>query len=124
MILAVSLWDDASPNGMSWLDGGSAGTCTGGVNTTLATVSATFSNIKFGDIGSTYNSGTITTTTSKVSTSTTKVSTSSSTSKVSTTSSKPTTTSTTTSKQSTTSTTSSAGPTQTHWGQCAGQGYT
>lgn len=43
MVLAISLWDDASADGMSWLDGGSAGSCTGGVNTvrlTLASVKA------------------------------------------------------------------------------------
>lgn len=33
MVLAISLWDDPSANGMSWLDGGSAGSCPGGVNT-------------------------------------------------------------------------------------------
>lgn len=110
MVLAISLWDDPSANGMSWLDGGSAGTCTGGVNTTAATVSATFSNIKFGDIGTTYGGGG-TTTTSKISTTTSKISTT--TSKISTTSTKPTSTTTST----------SAAATQTHWGQCAGQGY-
>ncbi|KAF8312221.1 glycoside hydrolase, partial [Clavulina sp. PMI_390] len=112
MVLAVSLWDDPSTNGMGWLDMGSAGTCTGGVNTTAATVSATFSNIKFGDIGSTYGSST-TTTTSKSSTTT---------SKSSTTTSKATTT--TTTKTTSTTTSSAAGATQTHYGQCGGIGYT
>ena len=91
LVLAISLWDDPSPNGMSWLDGyPNAGTCTGGVNTTLPSVSAIFSNIKFGDIGSTYSGGTTTTTSTMTST----------------------------------TTTGSPGPTQTHWGQCGGQGYT
>lgn len=126
MVLAVSLWDDPSANGMSWLDGGSAGTCTGGVNTTAATVSATFSNIKFGDIGSTYSNGSTTTTTSKISTTTSKISTTTSkisttTSKISTTTSKSSTTST---KPTSTTTSTAAAATQTHWGQCAGLTYT
>ncbi|KAF7978952.1 hypothetical protein HWV62_44179 [Athelia sp. TMB] len=54
VVLVVSLWDDASSDGMSWLDGGSDGSCTGGIDTTAATINATFSNIKFGDINSTY----------------------------------------------------------------------
>ncbi|KAG8872362.1 hypothetical protein FRB97_007705 [Tulasnella sp. 331] len=105
MVLAVSLWDDSSPDGMSWLDGApNAGTCTTGVNTTAATVNATFSNIRFGDINSTYVMpppiSTSIITLSPPHTTTTPTST------------KPTTTSTTTV------------PTQTHWGQCAGIGYT
>jgi cellulose 1,4-beta-cellobiosidase len=55
MVLAISLWDDPGTFGMSWLDGApNAGTCTTGVVATTPTVNATFSNIKFGDIGSTF----------------------------------------------------------------------
>ncbi|KAG8872363.1 hypothetical protein FRB97_007706, partial [Tulasnella sp. 331] len=98
MVLAVSLWDDASVDGMSWLDGApNAGTCTTGVNTTAATVNATFSNIKFGDLNSTYSASPPAITSSMTSTLT---------------STNPTTTS------------LAPGPTQTHWGQCAGIGYT
>lgn len=104
MVLAVSLWDDPSANGMSWLDGAPTdGTCTGGVNTSAATVSATFSNIKLGDINSTYAYSP-----PPISSSTGP------------TSSKPVTTST---KPTTTSTSTAAGPTQTHYGQCGGIGY-
>lgn len=108
MVLVVSLWDDPSPNGMSWLDGAPTdGTCTTGVNTTLATVNATFSNIKFGDLNSTYPYSPPVTTTHIT------------TSHITTTS-----TSKTSAKPTTTTTSAASGPTQIHYGQCAGIGYT
>lgn len=62
MVLVFSLWDDPS-GGMTWLDGYSnstvpgvsRGTCLGGLDTSLPLVNVTFSNIKFGDIGSTFS---------------------------------------------------------------------
>ncbi|KAG8899831.1 hypothetical protein FRC01_010353, partial [Tulasnella sp. 417] len=131
-VLVLSVWDDYAVN-MLWLDsqyptdctadGCYRGTCptTSGVPSEIevsaASATVTYSNIRVGDIGSTY-SGTTTSTT-------TKTSTTSTTTKTSTTSTKTSTTS-TTSKTSTTSTktTTTTGPTQTHYGQCGGQTYT
>ncbi|KAF8596977.1 glycoside hydrolase family 7 protein [Ceratobasidium sp. AG-I] len=89
MVLVMSIWDDHAAN-MLWLDsiypvGGSAsspgverGACatTSGVpsdvETNNASASVTYSNIKFGDIGSTYSTtGSTTTTSSAASTTTT-----------------------------------------------------
>ncbi|KAF9562576.1 cellobiohydrolase precursor [Agrocybe pediades] len=54
MVLVFSLWDDPS-GGMTWLDGPGAGSCTGGLDTSGGpSVNVTFSNIKFGSIGSTF----------------------------------------------------------------------
>ncbi|KAG8899864.1 hypothetical protein FRC01_010342, partial [Tulasnella sp. 417] len=122
-VLVLSVWDDYAVN-MLWLDstyptdctkdGCFRGTCptTSGVpadvEVSAASATVTYSNIKIGDIGSTY-SGTSTTSTT--------------TSKTSTTSTTSTKTSTTTSKTSTTTTTTATGAQQTHYGQCGGIGY-
>ncbi|KAG6863595.1 hypothetical protein C0991_004593, partial [Blastosporella zonata] len=118
MVLVLSIWDDYAVD-MLWLDstypttanatapGVARGTCatTSGVPATVEAntpnASVTYSNIRFGDIGSTYSGTTSSSssTTSKAST----TSTSSTTTKASTTSTSTTSTSTTT-KASTTST--------------------
>ncbi|KIJ36208.1 carbohydrate-binding module family 1 protein [Sphaerobolus stellatus SS14] len=121
MVLVMSVWDDHAVN-MLWLDstypttanasqpGIARGTCatTSGAPTDVennaASSSVTYSNIRFGDIGSTFSG---TTGSSSSSTTTT------------------TTTSTITTSTPTTSTTTSApGATQTKYGQCGGIGYT
>ncbi|KAJ9632120.1 hypothetical protein H2203_000521 [Taxawa tesnikishii (nom. ined.)] len=59
MVLIFSIWNDPTGN-MTWLDSGNAGPCNateGNPSVILAedpTTSVTFSNIKWGDIGSTY----------------------------------------------------------------------
>jgi cellulose 1,4-beta-cellobiosidase len=108
MVLVLSLWDDYAVN-MLWLDsdypttssatapGVARGTCatTSGVPPTIevsdASAQVIYSNIKFGDIGSTYSA-----------------------------------TGSTSGGGGTTPTTTSSAPsaTQTHYGQCAGTGYT
>nr|BAF57426.1 putative glycosyl hydrolase family7 [uncultured symbiotic protist of Mastotermes darwiniensis] len=54
-VLVFSLWDG---DGMSWMDGGNAGPCTSyshtQVEATSPNLKVTWSNIKFGDIDSTY----------------------------------------------------------------------
>ena len=126
MVLVMSIWDDYAAN-MLWLDssyptnlpttnpGVTRGTCatTSGapadVESQQANASVTFSNIKFGDIGSTY-SGTIISS----STTTTKPITTSTTSTIKTTST-------------TTKTTTSSTPTGTGsplYGQCGGKNWT
>jgi cellulose 1,4-beta-cellobiosidase len=87
VVLVLSIWDDHAAQ-MLWLDsnfpttadatkpGIARGTCatTSGVPTdieaSIPNSSVTFSNIKFGDIGSTYSGGTTTTTTTTTTTST------------------------------------------------------
>lgn len=97
MVLAFSIWND--PNGfMNWLDSGSAGPCSstdGNPADIIANHPDThvvFSNIRWGDIGTTTESD-------------------DSGSGSSTTSSSPATS------------TTPPGPTQTHWGQCGGSGW-
>ncbi len=121
MVLVLSLWDDHAVN-MLWLDsnfptdadatkpGVARGTCatTSGKPTDVESqspnASVIFSNIKFGDIGSTF--GGSTTTTTPVSSSSTRSSTTPPTSPTTTPTSRPGTT-----------TTTASGPVQTHWGQ-------
>jgi cellulase len=99
MVLVFSIWNDGGQF-MNWLDSGSNGPCssTAGNPVTIQAndpgTYVTFSNIRWGDIGSTY-----------------KVSGGSGSS-----SSSSTHTSTTTTVRSTTTTTAVTGPTQTHWG--------
>ncbi|KAB5590336.1 hypothetical protein CTheo_6226 [Ceratobasidium theobromae] len=120
MVLVLSIWDDHAAN-MLWLDsnyptsgnaatpGIARGTCpiTSGVPADVEAnspnASVTYSNIRFGDIGSTYTgtTGTVTTTTAG------------STSGV---------TSSTSSAAATTTTASTS--TAAHWAQCGGIGYT
>lgn len=110
MVLIFSIWNDAGQF-MNWLDEGSAGPCssTAGNPSTIEAETpfthTTWSQIKWGDIGSTF-SGTG---------GTGPVSSSSTTSPPATSTSTP--VSTATSSQ-------PAGPQQTHWGQCGGNGYT
>jgi cellulase len=114
MVLIFSIWNDGSQY-MNWLDSGSSGPCSstaGNPATILAQVPTThviFSNIRWGDINSTYTNpggpGTGSSSSSTI---------------VKTTASHQT----TTMKPTTTTTTTSAGATQTHWGQCGGQGWT
>ncbi|CCO33072.1 glycosyl hydrolase family 7 protein [Rhizoctonia solani AG-1 IB] len=116
MVLVLSIWDDHAAN-MLWLDsnyptsgnpatpGIARGTCatTSGVpkdvETNSPNASVTYSNIRFGDIGSTYSGSSvpITTTTGPVTTTTTTI--------------PPTTTTT-------------PGGTAAHYAQCGGKGYT
>ncbi|KAG9003403.1 Exoglucanase 1 [Tulasnella sp. JGI-2019a] len=134
MVLVLSIWDDYAVD-MLWLDsdypttasptapGVARGTCStsSGVPATVeaagASVHVIYSNIKFGDISSTYTGSayvapggtTSSTTTAKTTTTTTTA--------------KTTTTTSTTSKAATTTTTASSA-TQTLYGQCGGTGYT
>jgi len=132
MVLVLSLWDDYAVD-MLWLDsdypttsspsspGVARGTCptTSGVPATVesqnANAKVTYSNIRFGDIGSTFTGTSVSSSSSSTSHSST-----SSTSSKSSTSTTSTTHSTTTTK---TSTSTAAGPTQTKYGQCGGTGY-
>ncbi|KIO30425.1 carbohydrate-binding module family 1 protein [Tulasnella calospora MUT 4182] len=123
-VLVLSIWDDYAVN-MHWLNsyfppdctgyGCERGTCpaTSGVpaevEVSAASASVTYSNIRVGDIGSTYSGSTSSTTTTRTS--------SGSTTSTTTTSRSTTTTTTTT-------TTTANGATQTRWGQCGGQDYT
>ncbi|KAL6813614.1 carbohydrate-binding module family 1 protein [Trichoderma camerunense] len=113
MVLVFSIWNDNGGN-MNWLDSGNAGPCSsteGNPSTIVANNPGThviFSNIRWGDIGSTTGS--------------TGGNPPPSTSRTSTTPPPSTTLRTSTSSRTTTS--SAAGCTQTHWGQCGGNGYT
>ncbi|KAL7948252.1 glycoside hydrolase family 7 protein [Trichoderma barbatum] len=101
MVLTFSIWNDNSQF-MNWLDSGNNGPCSsteGDPALILAnnpTTHVVFSNIRWGDIGSTTNStgGTPPPASTTLRTSTTS-----------------------------TTTTTSPGCTQTHWGQCGGKGY-
>ncbi|KAG2421381.1 endoglucanase EG-1 precursor [Aspergillus terreus] len=110
MVLIFSIWNDAG-GFMNWLDSGSAGPCSSTEGNPSLIQSAhpdthvVFSNIRWGDIGSTYTNPGGSGSSSSSTTTTTK------------------TTSTTTTTKITT-TTSAGGATQTHWGQCGGQGWT
>ncbi|KAF1980113.1 putative endoglucanase [Bimuria novae-zelandiae CBS 107.79] len=128
MVLTFAIWNDATGY-MNWLDSGNNGPCNateGNPELIIKqnpTTHVVFSNIRWGDIGSTFNSGGAPggTTSAKPVSSTTLAT--SKTSAVTT--SKPVTTSAGTKTSAASSKTSSAtGPTQTHWGQCAGTGYT
>lgn len=126
MVLVFSIWNDNSQD-MNWLDSGSSGPCssTAGNPSTIQAQDpgayVTFSNIRWGDIGSTFNVGggssSSSTTTTTKSTTTKPISTQQSTTRTSTTTTLKTTTTTTTTE-------SSTQPTQTHWGQCGGTGWT
>ncbi|KAI1324808.1 endoglucanase I [Xylariaceae sp. FL0255] len=111
MTLVFSIWNDNSQF-MNWLDSGSAGPCssTAGNPATILqndpTTHVIFSNIRWGDIGSTFNSTTTTTTTTKSASSTTTM------------------VSTSTPKTTVSATTTAAKSTQTEYGQCGGIGYT
>jgi cellulase len=130
MVLVFSIWNDNSQD-MNWLDSGSNGPCssTAGSPSTIESTTpgtyVTFSNIRWGDIGSTFTTGTGVSSSSSSSTSTKSTSTKSTSS-----STKVGTSTTSTSKASTTTTktTTSASPTgtgtQVEWGQCGGIGYT
>ncbi|KKK12991.1 hypothetical protein ARAM_000917 [Aspergillus rambellii] len=126
MVLVLSLWDDHAAN-MLWLDstyptgapatqpGAARGTCSTGsgvpadVEASSPNAHVVYSNIKFGPLGSTFNSGS---------------SSGGSSSSTSTTSA----TKTTTTTMITTTTTSSASSTSTglaqHWAQCGGSSWT
>ncbi|KAF4159600.1 hypothetical protein CNMCM6069_001243 [Aspergillus lentulus] len=110
MVLIFSIWNDAG-GFMNWLDSGNSGPCSSTegnpdlIKAQNPTTHVVFSNIRWGDIGSTFKgSGGSGTTTTKTTTTTT-------TSKTSTTSTK-------------TTTSTAPGATQTHYGQCGGQGWT
>ncbi|KAJ3094677.1 hypothetical protein HK100_006062 [Physocladia obscura] len=159
VVLSLSLWDDATA-GMDWLDssyppgatvaGTLRGPCpffnwTTGIpnlrSTYGSSASVTFSNIKFGELGSTFSGTTVTTSastttttsTTRPTTTTTTTTKTTTTTTTTTTTSKPTTTTTitttTTTKPTTTTTTTSAVPSTTSttttscsakWGQCGG----
>ncbi|KAH8649316.1 glycoside hydrolase family 7 protein [Xylariales sp. PMI_506] len=116
MVLAFSIWNDGSGY-MNWLDSGGAGPCSstaGNPATIVANEPNThviFSNIRWGDIGSTTGG-----TTTSSSSSSTSVATSTKTS-----------TSTTLSTKTTTTTSATTSPTcaaVAHYGQCGGIGFT
>ena len=114
MVLALSIWDDHHAN-MLWLDstyptdstkpGAARGSCaiTSGVpkdlQANVPNSSVTYSNIKIGDIGTTFNAGNGGSSSSAISSSSTSA------------------TRTSTVSTSTTPTTTASGPTQTKWGQ-------
>ncbi|KAF3939245.1 Exoglucanase [Dactylella cylindrospora] len=139
MVLIFSIWNDNGGN-MNWLDSGNNGPCSsteGAPSNILANYPNThvvFSNIRWGDIGSTTGNTGGSTTSSRTTTTTSTTSRSSTTSsRTTTTSSRTTTTSirtssttsrTTTTTTRSTTTTSASGPAQTHWGQCGGIGWT
>ncbi|PVF91003.1 hypothetical protein CPB86DRAFT_857668, partial [Serendipita vermifera] len=93
------------------------------VESQQANASVIFSNIKFGDIGSTYTGTTTSSSSSSSSTSRSSSSTSRSSSSSSS-STRTTSTSSTRSSSSSTRTTTSSPAGQTLWGQCGGQYYT
>ena len=103
MVLIFSIWNDNSQF-MNWLDSGNSGPCSateGNPSLIQAQNPGThvvFSNIRWGDIGSTTGKGGST--------------------------GPGTTTTITTSVKPTKTTAAPAGPTQTQWGQCGGQGWT
>lgn len=110
MVLIFSIWNDAGQH-MSWLDSGSSGPCSSSegnptnIQQQTPGTYVTFSNIRWGDIGSTFSE------------SGGSVPPSSSTAAP--TSQKPTSTSNPAS-----TTTAPSGPAQAHWGQCGGNGWT
>ncbi|KAF9886505.1 hypothetical protein FE257_011412 [Aspergillus nanangensis] len=114
MVLIFSIWNDAGGN-MNWLDSGSSGPCSSTEGNPSLIQSANpgthvvFSNIRWGDIGSTFTNPGGSGSSSSTITTTTKATT--------------TTTSTRTTTK-TTTTTSANTASQTHWGQCGGNGYT
>jgi cellulase len=156
MVLIFSIWNDGSQF-MNWLDSGSSGPCSSTVgNPTLIEqqspgTSVTWSNIRWGDIGSTggetTSSSSTTSTTSTTSSKSTSIASSTTTTTKST---SPTTTAcvastitatvtttvtvtsshsnqpppSTTTTTSKTTTSSASGATQTEYGQCGGTGYT
>lgn len=126
MVLVFSIWNDNGGN-MNWLDSGSNGPCSSTEGNPSNIISqhpdthVVFSNIRWGDIGSTVKTpGGGSSSSSLSRTSSTKTSSSTTT--------RPTTISTstrpTTTLTSKTTTTTPSGPAQTHWGQCGGQGWT
>ncbi|EPS36457.1 hypothetical protein H072_10007 [Dactylellina haptotyla CBS 200.50] len=144
MVLIFSIWNDAGQN-MNWLDSGSSGPCSsteGAPSNILANNPNThviFSNIRWGDIGSTTGGIIVSSSSSTTRTTTTSSRTTTTSSRTTTTSSRTTTTTTTSSRTTTTSsrtttpstttttttrTTTANGAQQTHWGQCGGIGWT
>lgn len=117
MVLVFSIWNDNSQF-MNWLDSGNSGPCNSGagnpstIQSTTPGTYVTFSNIRWGDIGSTFSGGSGSSSSSSVKS--TKTSSSSHTTSP--------TSVRTTSKVSTTS--SAPAGTQTEWGQCGGIGWT
>jgi cellulase len=110
MVLTFSIWNDAS-GFMNWLDSGSNGPCSeteGNPANILANYPDThvvFSNIRWGDIGSTVQTsgdGTSSSSSAKPSSTSTTLRTS-------------------TTTKGTTTTSAGSQATQTHWGQCGGQ---
>ncbi|KAK6439643.1 hypothetical protein LTR95_004156, partial [Oleoguttula sp. CCFEE 5521] len=159
MVLVLSIWNDAGGY-MTWLDSGNSGPCSATEGNPSLIIQqnpntyVTFSNIRYGDIGSTWSVGKppVSSSSSSVKTTTTTRTNLGSTTVSTTMSSKSTTVFTTTSKSTTTTkpappTTTSTKPappttksttttkssatttkpsqlTATHYGQCGGKGYT
>lgn len=126
MVLIFSIWQDSSQY-MNWLDSGNSGPCssTAGDPTTILAdypnAAITYSNIKWGDLGSTSSApGPGSNSSSSSSTTTTTTTTSSTSTTIGTTK----TTTSTTKKTTATTTTTASGATQTEWGQCGGIGWT
>ncbi|KAK3900082.1 concanavalin A-like lectin/glucanase domain-containing protein, partial [Staphylotrichum tortipilum] len=130
MVLAFSIWNDAGGN-MNWLDSGSNGPCSsteGNPSNILANSPDTrviFSNIRWGDIGSTAQVSGGGSSSSASSTFRTSTTSSASTKSLSTTGTSSSTRTTTLSSTSTTTSINlhTTGAAQTHWGQCGGQGW-
>jgi cellulase len=132
MVLVFSIWNDNSQY-MNWLDSGSSGPCSSSAGNP-ATIEkqtpgtyVTFSNIRWGDIGSTFSASSSGSGSSSSSSSSSS-SISSSTSCVGSCGGLPLTTTTTsgstTTSQTITTTTTPSGRAQSHWGQCGGNGWT
>ncbi|KAI8635192.1 carbohydrate-binding module family 1 protein [Xylariaceae sp. FL1651] len=108
MVLTFAIWNDAGQF-MNWLDSGSNGPCSATegnpdlIMQNNPTTHVIFSNIRWGDIGSTFSNPGSGTTTSSATTSKT--------------------TSATKTTTKVTTTTTPAGPMQTHYGQCGGIGF-
>jgi cellulase len=112
MVLVFSIWNDATGY-MNWLDSGSNGPCSAtegnpaNIQANYPGTHVVFSNIRWGDIGATVKlsgGGSSSSSSSTMRTTTT-------------------TTPSTRSTSTHTTTTTPSGATQTHWGQCGGQGY-
>ncbi|KAJ3132636.1 hypothetical protein HK100_005151 [Physocladia obscura] len=142
MVLSLSLWDDNTA-GMNWLDssypqgatatGTLRGPCpffnwTTGISnlrSTEGSSSVTFSDIRFGNIGSTFSGSSASTTTATAAPTTTTTTTTTATTTIAkstttTTVARSTTTTTTTKLTTTTTTTTAGGNCSVKWGQCGG----
>ncbi|KFZ00907.1 hypothetical protein V501_10368 [Pseudogymnoascus sp. VKM F-4519 (FW-2642)] len=128
MVLIFSVWQDSSQF-MHWLDSDTAGPCSStegdpaNIKANNPEAAITYSNIKWGELGSTSNAPGPDSGSSSSSSTPTATTTTSSTASPPATTTTSSTTSRTTSPPATTTTSASA-PKQTQWGQCGGNGWT